>query len=97
VSDLVAERPPGGAEGAVLARLSTLNRFLPVWMLAAMAVGLLLGRMVEGFDDALNAVQIGSVSLPIALGLLLMMYPVLAKVRYTEIGHVTSDRRLLVS
>jgi arsenite transporter len=86
---------PGG-DSPVIARLSTLDRFLPVWILAAMAAGLLLGRTVSGLDDALDAVKIGSVSLPIAVGLLLMMYPVLAKVRYTELGTVTSDRRLLV-
>jgi ACR3 family arsenite transporter len=84
------------ADSPVIARLSTLDRFLPVWILAAMAVGLVLGRAVSGLDDALDAVKVGSVSLPIAVGLLLMMYPVLAKVRYTELGTVTSDRRLLV-
>ncbi|MDQ2755027.1 MAG: ACR3 family arsenite efflux transporter [Actinomycetota bacterium] len=81
----------------VLGRLSTLDRLLPVWIVAAMALGLLLGRAVPGLDDALQAVSVGSVSLPIALGLLLMMYPVLAKVRYGELGTVTGDRRLLVS
>jgi ACR3 family arsenite transporter len=83
-------------DSAAIARLSTLDRFLPVWILAAMAVGLLLGRGFSGLDDALDTVQVGSVSLPIAVGLLLMMYPVLAKVRYTELGTVTSDKRLLV-
>ena len=60
-----------------------------------MVLGLLLGRLVPGLDDALAAVEVGSVSLPIAIGLLVMMYPVLAKVRYDELGHVTGDRRLL--
>jgi len=82
---------------AVLRRLSTLDRFLPVWIAVAMAVGLVLGRLVGGLGDALAKVQVGSVSLPIALGLLVMMYPVLAKVRYDELGHVTGDRTLLVS
>jgi ACR3 family arsenite transporter len=68
-----------------------------VWIIAAMAAGLLLGRNIRGLDDALNAVSIGSVSLPIALGLLLMMYPVLAKVRYTELHTVTGDGRMLVA
>ncbi len=81
----------------VVARLSTLDRFLPAWIVLAMLAGLLLGRLVPGLDSALNSVTIGSVSLPIAIGLLLMMYPVLAKVRYTELGTVTRDRRLLVS
>lgn len=97
MSDVVAERPAADGDAPVLTRLSLLDRFLPVWIVAAMAGGLALGRGVEGLDEALDTVQIGSVSLPIALGLLLMMYPVLAKVRFGELGAVTSDRRLLVS
>ncbi len=86
-----------GDDKATTARLSTLDRFLPVWILAAMAVGLLLGRLIPGLDAALDAVKIGSVSLPIAIGLLVMMYPVLAKVRYNETGRVLADRRLMVT
>jgi len=97
VSDTVHETPHGPESAAVLQRLSTLDRFLPLWIGLAMAFGLFLGHLVPGLDDALSTVEIGSVSLPIAIGLLVMMYPVLAKVRYDEIGHVTSDRRLLVS
>ncbi|MDQ6688036.1 MAG: ACR3 family arsenite efflux transporter [Actinomycetota bacterium] len=82
---------------AVLGRLSTLDRFLPAWIGVAMVVGLLLGRVVPGLGAVLSRVEVGSVSLPIAVGLLVMMYPVLAKVRYREIAHVTMDRRLLVS
>ena len=96
MSDVVAERPVR-ADGPVLARLSTLDRFLPVWIVAAMVVGLLLGRLAPGVGDAMQVVQVGSVSLPIAVGLLLMMYPVLAKVRYTETRRVTGDRPLLVA
>ncbi|MFI6825127.1 ACR3 family arsenite efflux transporter [Micromonospora sp. NPDC050187] len=81
----------------VVARLSRLDRFLPLWIGLAMAVGLLLGRVVPGLDSALEAVQVGGISLPIALGLLIMMYPVLAKVRYDRLDAVTGDRRLLVS
>ncbi|MFD8588536.1 ACR3 family arsenite efflux transporter [Streptomyces sp. NPDC059637] len=84
-------------EQAVAARLSTLDRFLAVWILLAMAVGLGLGRVVPGMGDALAAVEIGGISLPIALGLLVMMYPVLAKVRYDRLDTVTGDRRLMVS
>jgi arsenite transporter len=84
-------------DAAVLRRLSTLDRFLPVWIGVAMVAGLVLGRLVNGLDDALATVEIGSVSLPIAIGLLVMMYPVLAKVRYDELGHVTNDRTLLVA
>ena len=97
MSDLVSERAVADADAPVLARLSTLDRFLPVWIVLAMAVGLLAGRALPGLDDALDAVQVGGVSLPIAVGLLLMMYPVLAKVRYGELDRVTGDRRLLVS
>ena len=95
MSDVVGE--PGAHEDAVLRKLSTLDRFLPVWIVAAMVLGLLLGRTVPGLDDALAAVEVGSVSLPIAIGLLVMMYPVLAKVRYDELGHVTRDKRLLTT
>ncbi|WP_390619896.1 ACR3 family arsenite efflux transporter [Cellulomonas timonensis] len=62
-----------------------------------MALGLLLGRAVPALGDALQSVTIGSMSVPIAVGLLVMMYPVLAKVRYTETARVTGDRRLLVA
>jgi ACR3 family arsenite transporter len=83
------------ADAPVVRRLSTLDRFLPVWIIAAMVVGLLAGRLVPG--AALDAISVDGVSLPIALGLLIMMYPVLAKVRYDRLDTVTGDRRLLVS
>lgn len=86
---------PMTQHGAVLAKLSRLDRLLPVWILLAMAGGLLLGRLVPGLQGLLSAVQVDHTSLPIAVGLLLMMYPVLAKVRYGELGHVARDRRLL--
>ncbi|MER5626742.1 ACR3 family arsenite efflux transporter [Streptosporangium sp. NPDC002544] len=87
---------PVGQPG-VIGALSMLDRLLPVWIGLAMAAGLLLGRLVPGLNSALEAVKIGEISLPIALGLLLMMYPVLAKVRYDRLGTVTGDRRLLVA
>jgi len=83
--------------GSVTGKLSTLDRYLAVWILLAMAVGLGLGRLVPGMDDALAMIEVGGVSLPIALGLLVMMYPVLAKVRYDRLDRVTGDRRLMVS
>ena len=79
--------------GKVVDRLSALDRFLPIWIGLAMAGGLLLGRWVPGVDDALSAVEVDGISLPIALGLLVMMYPVLAKVRYDRLDTVTADRR----
>ena len=99
MSDTVSERPLPGTDldTPVMRRLSTLDRFLPAWILAAMALGLALGRALPGLDDALDRVEVAGVSLPIAVGLLLMMYPVLAKVRYGELSAVTSDRRLLVA
>ena len=60
-----------------------------------MAAGLLLGRLVPGLNTALDKVQVDGISLPIALGLLIMMYPVLAKVRYDRLDTVTGDRKLL--
>ncbi|MEU9845898.1 ACR3 family arsenite efflux transporter [Streptomyces sp. NPDC047985] len=80
----------------VARRLSFLDRYLAVWILAAMAVGLGLGRVVPGLGDVLAGATVAGVSLPIALGLLVMMYPVLAKVRYDRLDTVTRDRRLLV-
>jgi arsenite transporter len=82
---------------AVVGKLSRLDRYLPLWIGIAMAVGLLLGRGVPVLNAALDEVQVDGISLPIALGLLIMMYPVLAKVRYDRLDTVTGDRRLLVS
>ncbi|CAL9353055.1 ACR3 family arsenite efflux transporter [Streptomyces sp. Tu 3180] len=91
------EAPATGEGSPIVAGLSTLDRFLAVWILLAMAVGLGLGRLVPGLNDALAKVEIGGISLPIALGLLIMMYPVLAKVRYDRFDAVTGDRKLMVS
>jgi arsenite transporter len=80
----------------VVARLSTLDRYLPLWIAVAMAAGLGLGALIPGLGDALDSLRIGTVSLPIAVGLILMMYPVLAKVRYEQLGRVTAQRRMIV-
>ena len=78
-------------------KLSVIDRFLPVWILAAMGLGLGLGRLFPDLNDWLDTVKISTVSLPIAVGLLAMMYPVLAKVRYSRVGAVAADRRLMVT
>jgi arsenite transporter len=92
----VSAPAPAPEATQVAHRLSTLDRFLPVWIGLAMAAGLLAGRWVPGIAEALDTVTVGSVSLPIAVGLLVMMYPVLAKVRYDEVGHVARDTRTMV-
>jgi ACR3 family arsenite transporter len=84
---------------AVIKQLSTLDRFLPVWILAAMGAGLGLGTLITGLNHTLSSVQISGTgtSLPIAIGLLVMMYPVLARVRYEELGRLRAERSLFVS
>jgi ACR3 family arsenite transporter len=92
----VTTTDPGADTGSVTARLPVLDRFLPVWIGLAMVVGLALGRAVPDLHTTLERIKVDTVSLPIALGLLAMMYPVLAKVRYRHIGDEIADRRTLV-
>lgn len=89
--------PHAAGDDSIVKKLSTLDRYLAVWILLAMAVGLGLGRLIPGMNDALAKIEVGGISLPIALGLLVMMYPVLAKVRYDKLDSVTGDRKLMVS
>jgi ACR3 family arsenite transporter len=74
--------------------LSLLDKLLPVWILGAMAFGLLLGYFIPGLADALDFWRIDTVSFPIAIGLLWMMYPVLAKVKYEELGKLKEQKRM---
>lgn len=76
-------------------KLSTLDRLLPVWIGSAMVGGILLGRLIPDLNDTLDKVKVDTVSLPIAIGLLAMMYPVLAKVRYRGISAELGDRRTM--
>ena len=78
-----------------IGRMSFLDRFLPVWIMLAMAAGLAIGRAVPGLSGALEHLEVGGISLPIALGLLVMMYPPLAKVRYDKTREIATDKRLM--
>ncbi len=83
-----APTPTSVAVGAVVRQLSFLDRLLPLWMFLAMALGLAFGALVPGLPAVLDALKVDTVSLPIALGLLWMMYPVLARVKYEELSRV---------
>ncbi len=79
----------------VAGQLSLLDRFLPVWIFVAMGLGIGLGEIFSGLGEALDALKIDNVSLPIAIGLLWMMYPVLARVKYERIPAAVTNTKLL--
>jgi len=80
---------------ATKGRLSFLDRFLTLWIFLAMLLGVLLGNVAPGVARGIAGLSVGTTSIPIALGLILMMYPPLAKVRYEELGRVFRDTRVL--
>jgi ACR3 family arsenite transporter len=78
----------------IVGKLSLLDRFLPSWIFAAMGLGILLGRVFPGLGAVLDTLKLAGVSLPIAIGLFVMMYPVLAKVRYETLGSFAAKGKI---
>ena len=81
---------------ALARQLSVVNRYLTLWIILAMCIGVMLGAIAPGFVHGVLGLSIGATSIPIAIGLILMLYPPLAQVRYERMGCVFANRRLLV-
>ena len=80
----------------VASKLSFLDRYLTLWIFSVIAVGVALGHFAPSIPTGLNALSIGTTNIPIALGLILMMYPLLAKVRYETLPEVFADKKILL-
>jgi ACR3 family arsenite transporter len=81
---------------ALLRQLGFLDRFLVIWILLAMIIGVIIGYFAPNVQESFSTVQFGSVSVPIAVGLLVMMYPVLCKIQYERLHIILSDKRIWV-